>query len=146
LENLDPFSFHKTCYSFLWSSIIFSHLCSSIMLFSGDRPTQALRMFSNMALCLASAFTTGVPGGTCFNQKLIVVSNITLHKPMQTLFMHDQNVCCNRSCEPHSYKIMVPWIYLADRDHITEEYFNKYVKRTYKRSFAEVAQDSSHRM
>jgi hypothetical protein len=28
-------------------------------------------MFSNMALCLASAFTTGVPGGTCFNQKVI---------------------------------------------------------------------------
>lgn len=41
------------------------HLYSSIMLFSGASPTQALRMFSSMALCLASAFTTGVPGGTC---------------------------------------------------------------------------------
>jgi hypothetical protein len=31
------------------------------MLLSGGRPTQARMMFSSMARCLASAFTTGVP-------------------------------------------------------------------------------------
>lgn len=40
------------------------HLYSKIMLFSGAKPTQALIMFSSIALCFASAFTTGVPGGT----------------------------------------------------------------------------------
>lgn len=29
---------------------------------------QALMMFSSMALCFDSAFTTGVPGGTCEHQ------------------------------------------------------------------------------
>lgn len=42
------------------------HLYSKIMLFSGASPTQALKMFSSIALCFESAFTTGVPGGTCF--------------------------------------------------------------------------------
>lgn len=34
---------------------------------------QALRMFSSIARCLESAFTTGVPGGTCvpFSNPLI---------------------------------------------------------------------------
>jgi hypothetical protein len=40
------------------------HLYSRIMLFSGASPTQALMMFSSIALCFARAFTTGVPGGT----------------------------------------------------------------------------------
>ena len=34
------------------------------MLFSGASPTQARKMFSSIARCLASAFTTGVPRGT----------------------------------------------------------------------------------
>uniref|UniRef100_A0A0A9FML6 Lpa1 n=1 Tax=Arundo donax TaxID=35708 RepID=A0A0A9FML6_ARUDO len=34
------------------------------MLFSGASPTQALMMFSSIALCFARAFTTSVPGGT----------------------------------------------------------------------------------
>lgn len=40
------------------------YLNSSIMLFSGGRPTQARMMFSRAALCLARAFTTGVSSGT----------------------------------------------------------------------------------
>lgn len=42
------------------------HLYSKIMLFSGAKPMHALSMFSSIALCFESAFTTGVPGGTCF--------------------------------------------------------------------------------
>jgi len=37
------------------------------MLFSGANPTQALIIFSSMARCFDRAFTTGVPGGTCFH-------------------------------------------------------------------------------
>lgn len=37
---------------------------TSIMLFSGGRPTQARNTFSSIARCLARAFTTGVPEGT----------------------------------------------------------------------------------
>lgn len=40
------------------------HLNSMSMLLSGGRPTQARRMFSNMARCLLRALTTGVPSGT----------------------------------------------------------------------------------
>ncbi len=40
------------------------HLNSSIMLFSGYKPTHALKVFSSIALCLARALTTGVPSGT----------------------------------------------------------------------------------
>lgn len=40
------------------------HLNSIIMWFSGGSPTQALMIFSSIALCLPSAFTTGVPCGT----------------------------------------------------------------------------------
>ena len=48
------------------------HLCSSIMLFSGARPMQARKMFSSMALCLARAFTTGVPGGTYLRNQFTI--------------------------------------------------------------------------
>ncbi len=40
------------------------HLNSSIMLFSGYKPTHALKVFSSIALCLERALTTGVPSGT----------------------------------------------------------------------------------
>ncbi len=40
------------------------HLNSSIMLFSGYKPTHALKVFSSIALCLDRALTTGVPSGT----------------------------------------------------------------------------------
>lgn len=49
------------------------YLYSKIMLFSGAKPTQALRMFSSIALCFESAFTTGVPGGTCFAKHTITL-------------------------------------------------------------------------
>lgn len=51
-------------------SSFFHHLYSNIILFSGASPTHALNMFSNIALCFDSAFTTGVPGGTCFSTTL----------------------------------------------------------------------------
>ena len=38
-------------------------LCSSVMSFSGSRPTQARKMLVRAARCLARALTTGVPGG-----------------------------------------------------------------------------------
>lgn len=41
-----------------------AHLNSSSMLFSGARPTQARKIFSNIARCFAKAFTHGVPLGT----------------------------------------------------------------------------------
>jgi hypothetical protein len=40
------------------------HLNSSIILFSGYKPTHALKVFSSIALCLDRALTTGVPSGT----------------------------------------------------------------------------------
>lgn len=49
---------------FHFSPLQVLHLYSKIMLFSGAKPTQALRMFSSIARCFDSAFTTGVPGGT----------------------------------------------------------------------------------
>ena len=42
----------------------FMALCSSSMLFSGGRPTQARRMFSIQARCLERELMTGVAGGT----------------------------------------------------------------------------------
>lgn len=45
------------------------------MLFSGANPTHALRMFSSIARCFASAFTTGVPGGTCYHQSNIIINS-----------------------------------------------------------------------
>lgn len=50
------------------------HLYSKIMLFSGANPTQALSMFSSMARCFDNAFTTGVPGGTCYRQPNLIIS------------------------------------------------------------------------
>ena len=44
------------------------------MLFSGANPTHALIMFSNIALCFESAFTTGVPGGTCYIDEIPMFS------------------------------------------------------------------------
>merc|ERR1719487_372299 len=43
---------------------LFSHLYSKSMLFSGARPTQARKIFSNIARCFAKALTHGVPRGT----------------------------------------------------------------------------------
>jgi len=58
------------------------------MLFSGARPMQALRMFSSIALCFESAFTTGVPGGTCRFQTQQTISNISTEsfKKSQSFF------------------------------------------------------------
>ena len=65
-RNKDTCPFYPRWWS--WWSV--AHLYSRIMLFSGAKPTQALSMFSSIALCFASAFTTGVPGGTCSKKVL----------------------------------------------------------------------------
>ena len=57
----------KWCYMrviFTVHALFRTHLCSRSMLFSGASPMHALNMFSSIARCLLSAFTTGVPAGT----------------------------------------------------------------------------------
>ena len=54
----------RICYANETKHPHYVYLNSSIMLFSGGRPTHALNTFSSIARCLASALTTGVPSGT----------------------------------------------------------------------------------
>jgi hypothetical protein len=56
-------SLHPPPFALQLFTLVF-HLYSSIMLFSGARPTHARKMFSSIARCFGSAFTTGVPRGT----------------------------------------------------------------------------------
>lgn len=69
LSAAGPISFH-------YFLLLFFHLYSKIMLFSGAKPTQALSMFSSIARCFDSAFTTGVPGGTCFFHQTILCRSV----------------------------------------------------------------------